>query len=128
MPDIAIELVEVMISSKRHCLVQQVIEQQHSPGKDPLAQGQLSDAVRPEAVVWSVMNESLTSHGMTANDDAFERTWMGGAKDSVAPTFTQRVTTFAANMKQMQDLATSDAEQKLQFLVNKMIHVNNYIG
>ncbi|KAM6496586.1 hypothetical protein JOM56_007059 [Amanita muscaria] len=92
-------------------------QQDSSPSKGPLAQGQWSDAVRPEAVVWSVMNESLTSHGMTAKlDDAFVRAWMDGAKDCVAPSFTQRVTAFAANMKRMQDLATSDAGQKLQFL------------
>ncbi|KAM6496573.1 hypothetical protein JOM56_007046 [Amanita muscaria] len=128
MPVIAIELVAVMISSSLYRLLvivgdehssarlvnvhegsviqETLLEQQHSPGKDALSQGQLPHAVRPEAVAWSVMIESLASHGMIDKpNDAFERTLTGGTNDSVAPTFMQR---------------------KLMFLVDTM-HVNNDI-
>ncbi|KAM6496575.1 hypothetical protein JOM56_007048 [Amanita muscaria] len=98
------------------------IGQQHSPARTR----SIVDAVG--GVAWSVMIESLASSGMIAKlDDAFERTLTNGANDSLAQTFTQRVTMFAANMKRMQDLATSDVEHKLTFLVDEMMHVNNDI-
>ncbi|KIL60552.1 hypothetical protein M378DRAFT_168036 [Amanita muscaria Koide BX008] len=103
-----------------------LLEQQHSPGDDPLAQGQV---VRPDTVAWNVMIESLASHGMVDSlNNAFEQMLTIGAKDGISPTVTQKVITFAANMKRMQSLASSDAELKLKFLLDKVMVINDDVG
>ncbi|KAM6496572.1 hypothetical protein JOM56_007045 [Amanita muscaria] len=142
MPEQAIELVEVMISTSstgsgpssamgvphpasstfttisarffdseevEMALVWLMDQQQHDPGGDPPAPGQLSEA--------SGMIESLASYGMVDKlNDVSKRMLMDGAKESIAPTVTQKIITFAADMKRMQAFAISNAEQKLKFL------------
>ncbi|KIL62601.1 hypothetical protein M378DRAFT_12686 [Amanita muscaria Koide BX008] len=83
-----------------------LMEQQHDPRNDLLAPSQLSEAVRHDAVARSVMVESLASHGIRMD----------------------RVITFAADMKRMQDFAFSNAEQKSKFLVDKVMHITGDVG
>ncbi|KAM6496577.1 hypothetical protein JOM56_007050 [Amanita muscaria] len=54
---------------------------------------------------------------------AFEWMLLNGAKDSIAPTITQRVIAFATDMKRMQAFAISNAGQKLKFPVDKVMHI-----
>ncbi|KAM6497690.1 hypothetical protein JOM56_005638 [Amanita muscaria] len=100
--------------------------EQHSPGNDPLTQGQV---VRPDTMAWNIMIESLASHGMVDNlNNIFEQMLTVGAKDGISPTVMQKVITFVANMKRMQGLASSDAELKLKFLLDKVMVINDDVG
>ncbi|KAM6492807.1 hypothetical protein JOM56_010941 [Amanita muscaria] len=100
--------------------------EQHSPGNDPLTQGQV---VRPDTMAWNIMIKSLASHGMVDNlNNIFEQMLTVGAKDGISPTVMQKVITFVANMKRMQGLASSDSELKLKFLLDKVMVINDDVG
>ncbi|KAM6496578.1 hypothetical protein JOM56_007051 [Amanita muscaria] len=79
------------------------------------------------AVAWSVMIESLASHDMIAKlDDAFQRTLTNGANDSLAQTFTQRVTVY--HVRCQHETSTGPRHFRCGTeVVDEMMHVNNDI-
>ncbi|KIL62604.1 hypothetical protein M378DRAFT_25472 [Amanita muscaria Koide BX008] len=97
MPEQAIELVEVMINSS-------------STGS---WSSSAKSVPQPAPSTFMAVLAMFFDSGDVEMALQSKRMLMDGAKDSSAPTVTQRVITFAADMKRMQAFAVSSAQQKL---------------